>query len=155
LSVRRSRPAALPILKRIPPTIFQHSVSVRSRPLGFTLIELLIVVVIVGVLAAIAVPKFQNTKGKANAAALRSDLRNLASAQESYFAEHSAYSANTLQLQVDVSSGVFLTIMNASAGGWSAKATHPQSYPLTCAIFSGTVSSHPYPTDPEGVVTCH
>jgi prepilin-type N-terminal cleavage/methylation domain-containing protein len=130
-------------------------VPVRSRPLGFTLIELLIVVVIIGVLAAIAVPKFQNTKGKANAAALRSDLRNLASAQESYFAEFSTYTSNTLDLQLDVSSGVFLTVMNAGSGGWSAKATHPQSYPLTCAIFSGTVSSHPYPTDPEGVVTCH
>ena len=129
--------------------------SVHTRPQGFTLIELLIVVVIIGVLAAIAVPKFQNTKGKANAAALRSDLRNLASAQEAYFAEHSAYTASSTLLQLDVSSGVYLTIMTATSGGWSAKATHPQSYPLTCAIFSGTVSSHPYPTDPEGVVTCH
>lgn len=129
--------------------------SVRARPLGFTLIELLIVVVIVGLLAAIAVPKFQNTKGKANAAALRSDLRNLASSQEAYFAEHAVYTNSTLQLDIDASRGVFLTIIDASVGGWSAKATHPQSYPLTCAIFSGTVPSHPYPTDPEGVVTCH
>ena len=57
----------------------------RRHRSGFTLIELLIVVVIIGILAAIAIPKFQNTKGKANAAALRSDLRNLAVAQEAYF----------------------------------------------------------------------
>lgn len=127
----------------------------RSQPSGFTLIELLIVVVIIGILAAIAVPKFQNTKGKANAAALRSDLRNLASAQEAYFYEHSAYTTDTSLLELDVSNGVFLTIISATNGGWSAKATHPQSYPLTCAIFSGLVSSPPYPGDPEGVVTCH
>jgi len=52
---------------------------------GFTLIELLIVVVIIGVLAAIAIPKFQNTKGKANLAYLKSDLRNLATAEEAFY----------------------------------------------------------------------
>ena len=60
---------------------------------GFTLIELLIVVVIIGILAAIAIPKFAATKQKAYLASMKSDLRNLATAQEGYFADNTAYFA--------------------------------------------------------------
>ena len=54
---------------------------------GFTLIELLIVVVIIGILAAIAIPKFANTKEKAFVSTMKSDLRNLMTAEETYYVE--------------------------------------------------------------------
>src|SRR6186713_2293318 len=62
-----------------------------SKRRGFTLIELLIVVVIIGILAAIAIPKFANTKEKAVVASMKSDLRNLVTAQESFFSDNEDY----------------------------------------------------------------
>ena len=61
-----------------------------SNKKGFTLIELLIVVVIIGILAAIAIPKFANTKEKAYVASMKSDLRNLITAQEAYFSDNNS-----------------------------------------------------------------
>src|SRR3989475_11054646 len=67
----------------------------RNRK-GFTLIELLIVVVIIGILAAIAIPKFANTKDKAYVAAMKSDLRNMATYEEQYAADNGgAYFSGT------------------------------------------------------------
>ena len=120
---------------------------------GFTLIELLIVVVIVGILAAIAVPKFTATKGRAYAASLKGDLHNLATAEESYFFQYATYTADTTQLNFKTTNGVQLTIVNATVGGWSAIATHPLSYPLTCAMYNGNIAPAA-PATAEGVITC-
>ena len=121
---------------------------------GFTLIELLIVVVIIGILAAIAIPKFAQTKQKAYVANMKSDLRNLATAQESYFYENAAYYDGPLpgaDLFFRGSRGVTVTIQSADAMGWSAVASHTAS-PVTCTIFNG---NHPLaPAAVEGEPAC-
>ncbi len=63
---------------------------------GFTLIELLIAVVIVGILAAVAVPQFTSTKERAFDAAAKSDIRNLMAAQEAYFFAKQAYKTSSV-----------------------------------------------------------
>ena len=61
---------------------------------GFTLIELLIVVAIIGILAAIAIPQFASYRQKAYNSAAQSDLKNLKTNLESYFADNQAYPAD-------------------------------------------------------------
>ena len=126
---------------------------VRNVKKGFTLIELLIVVVIIGILAAIAIPKFRNTKGRAFGATIKSDLHNLATAQEAYFYETATYSADTALLQYNKSGGVTINIVTASAPGWGATATHPSAYPLVCALYMGNISPVP-PATQEGQINC-
>jgi prepilin-type N-terminal cleavage/methylation domain-containing protein len=125
----------------------------RHSRRGFTLIELLIVVVIIGVLAAIAVPKFRDTKGKSFAASLKSDLRNLATAQEAYFYENNTYTSNLASLNLSLTSGVTITFGAATAAGWSALVTHPMAYPIQCAMFLGGVPPLA-PATVEGQLVC-
>src|SRR3954470_20293005 len=113
----------------------------RQNRRGFTLIELLIVVVIIGILAAIAIPKFANTKTKAYKAAMKSDLRNLVTAEEAYFADSSKYTsliasgAGGNGVQFKNSTGVNLPQIVPGTGYWSATVTHTQiPAPFACGI---------------------
>jgi len=127
----------------------------HRRNAGFTLIELLIVVVILGLLAAIAIPKFAATKDKAYTSTMKGDLRNLATAQEAYWNDHAAYYAGTLpstEMVYKPSLSVTITINSADNAGWAATATHANSS-VTCALFTGGASA-PAPATIEGRIAC-
>ena len=66
---------------------------------GFTLVELLVVILIIGILAAIAIPSFLNQKGKGEDAAAKSSAREAATAVETYYTDNASYGATVAQLQ--------------------------------------------------------
>jgi type IV pilus assembly protein PilA len=122
---------------------------------GFTLIELLIVIVIIGLLVAIVVPKFANGKERAIITTMRSDLHNLVGAQEGFFSNGQTYYNGPLPnagLPYSISTGGTVTLSSVSNAGWAATATNTGSS-RTCSIFVGAAVAPP-PAVSEGQVAC-
>ena len=126
--------------------------SRRASRAGFTLIELLIVVVIIGILAAVAIPKFSTSKGKTYVASMKSDLRNLAAAQESYSYDYGVYTDDMGALSFTNSPGVSIAV-SLGVDGWAAEATHPAASPLRCQLYFGSSGPMSIATE-EGKVAC-
>lgn len=121
---------------------------------GFTLIELLIVVVIIGILASIAIPKFASTRERAFVSAMTADLRNLASLQEVHHNTNFTYSNDLAALGFDGSEGVTVTIAEATGGGWSGTAVHAGLPSVTCALYHGN-AAQVSPATVESMISCN
>jgi len=117
---------------------------------GFTLIEVLIVASVIGVLAAVAVPRYSSSKEKAFAAAMKADLHTVAIFEEQYAADnHGQYFAGTATPDAPLngftpSKGVTVNlvafnILGSQLADWTATVKHSQSS-QSCEMRTGTIT---------------
>ncbi len=115
---------------------------------GFTLIELLVVIAIIGILAAIAIPQFAEYRKRGFDARSKSDLRNVATAEEAYFADTEKYlacsnatclctGANCATAGLpgisQLSNGVDLSMALSGTTAFTGTSTHPKGTGVTFA----------------------
>ncbi len=132
--------------------MFARLMTARKKDEGFTLIELLVVIIIIGILAAIAIPVFLNQRAKGWDSAVKSDLRNAATAQETYLTDEGVYSAETPAGAELTAVGFKYSTASNYDGGTAqidVTANTNQDYCLEATSASGTTFSY---SSPDGLV---
>lgn len=122
------------------PSVWRKDLMLNRR--GMTLIELMLVCIIIGLLAMIALPRLQHVKDRASVATMKSDLRQFAMHQESYFYDRASYTDDVGLLEADgyqASRNVTISVNEATVTGWSATAQHAETL-TECYLFIGNAS---------------
>lgn len=102
--------------------------NTRGRSKGFTLIELMVVLSVIGILAAIAIPNYSARQGKAYDARIATDVRNAAAGQEAYFLDNLEYSSDCSDLPgFKPSEGVVFTECSTDGVSYRLTTTHPRA----------------------------
>ena len=110
---------------------------------GFTLVELLFVIAIIGIVAAIAIPFFQNYMKKGYDSSAVSDLKNAFTAAQVYFSDYPSGEVDPTSLEqygYQISSNVNLTIVDGSVSGFSLTASHPSGSKTFTIDSEGNIS---------------
>lgn len=123
---------------------------------GFTILELLTVMIIVGLLAAIATSRFWSVKERSFKVALKDGLRSFAVQQERYFERNMTYATSAALLtDFAASSGMTVVVTWASTNGWAATATHGSVPAEPCGYFTGPAPAGvAAPATQSGAIAC-
>jgi type IV pilus assembly protein PilA len=123
---------------------------------GFTLLELLTVMLIIGILAAVAISRFWTVKERAYLVSMKDALRTASVQQERYFGTNMAYSNDPdLLPDYEISDGITVTITWTASRGWAATAEHASMPGRTCGYFTGPAPAGAAPPATEGgIIAC-
>lgn len=148
----------VPLTKAYSRYYLMENTRMKNSQKGFTLIELLVVVAIIGILAAIAIPQFSEYRARGYDARAKTDLRNVATAEEAYFADNEVYKActeaNCAALLPGISSlsdGVDLTITLGAGGDFF---TGESSHSKGTKTAGGAVTEFCWNSQTGGLVDC-
>jgi type IV pilus assembly protein PilA len=122
--------------------MFSYRRKVVARALteedGFSLIELLVVLIIIGILAAIAIASFTGQQNKAHDADAKSAARSAQLAMETYFVEHKSYAGATVTELVDVQPSLKnapgLAVQQATSNQYQVSTSSTSTNPVTFTV---------------------
>ena len=108
-----------------------NRLRLQANEKGFTLIELMIVIAIIGILAAIAIPNFIAYRNKTYCSAAESDANSISAGLADYFSIPSNTSVSKSSLESDANGKVYVGATLSNLNTWALNATDPDNIIIT------------------------